>query len=746
MWKRYPTVRQVDESDCGAAALATICLFHRLPVGLQKMRDMTGTDREGTNLLGLVEAAERLGLSAKAVKGPYEALMGIPLPAVAHIRRADGLGHFVVLFRADKRGVVISDPAEGIKRIEIERFRQQWTGHLLIVTPKPLHQSAGGDSAARSPWRRFWNLMQQHCGILVEAGICALLMMLLGMSTSYFVRHLVDSVLVRGDSRLLNAFGIAMLAIALFQSLFAVVRQYLLAHISRKIDLGLISSYTQHVLMLPMSFFEMRRVGEILSRVTDASKVREAISGVTLTALVDGILVVFSSIVLWMYDPRLAAVASLFAPLMLILIVGHHPAARYRAGRSMEHASQLSSHLAEDIAGVETIKAYGARRLRNDQADCHLTQLVKSIFSMQILNLSMSSLSGLVGVAAGVVILWYGGHRVAAGALTIGELMFFHTLLGSLLEPMKRLASVNLQLQDALVAMDRLFQIMDLDTEQNCEGKSKFPGVSSEIRLRHVSFRYGCRQEVLRGIDLTIPAGSTVAFVGESGCGKSTLLKLLMRYYDPTDGSIAIDGVDVRDFDVESLRRRIGLVSQEPFVFNGTVRENIALGRPDAPMNEVIEAARAAGLEEAIAELPDRFETVIGERGANVSGGQRQRLAIARALLCRPEIMLFDEATSHLDTQTEQAIQRNLREAFDGKTVLIVAHRLSTICDADTIYVMDKGRIIEHGTHDQLLAAGGRYAALWRSQTGRDRDTLASYAPANRCNGNTTAWIASREN
>jgi ATP-binding cassette subfamily B protein len=292
-----------------------------------------------------------------------------------------------------------------------------------------------------------------------------------------------------------------------------------------------------------------------------------------------------------------------------------------------------------------------------------------------------------------------------AGALTIGELMFFHSLLLYLLEPLERLAGVNLKIQDALVAVDRLYQVMDLELEPlGAANRAVFPGVRQAVELRGVCFKYGCRANVLDQVSLTIPAGKTVAILGESGSGKSTLLKLLMGFYHPTQGQVLIDGVDLRDFELASLRGRIGLVSQEPFIFNGTLRQNIALGRPDASAEQVLEAARAAGLGEFIAGLPERFETVIGERGANLSGGQRQRLAIARALLRSPDLLIFDEATSHLDTATERAIQEGLRTALAGKTVVLVAHRLSTVKDADHIYVLHQGRVVE----------GARTGTSWR--------------------------------
>jgi ATP-binding cassette, subfamily C, bacteriocin exporter len=736
MFKRYHCVRQMDGSDCGAAALATIARHYGMEFGLQTMRELAGTDRVGTNLLGLVQAAERIGFAAKGVKGPYEALAGAPLPAIAHLRTEEGLGHFVVLYRVDRDSVVIADPARGVETLSREKFLSLWTGYLLLMTPDETRRSSDAPKGALSPARRFWSLLRVHRGILLEGMVCALLMTLLGISTSYFVQHLVDSVLVRGETRLLNALGIGMAAIMLFRTLFGMLRHYLLAHIGRKVDLSLIAGYARHILSLPMNFFEMRQVGEILSRVNDAAKVRQAIGGATLTAVVDGVLVVLTTAVLWIYDVRLALVATAFAPLLLAVVLLHHPATRRRSRDAMEKAAKLSAHLVEDVSGVETIKAYGAERARMEEGEHRLVGLVQSLFSLQKLSISMTAVGGLVSGLAGIVILWYGGHRVISGALTIGELMFFYTLLGYMLEPLERLAGVNLQIQDALVAVDRLYQVMDIEAESLDDRKAAFQGVGEALELRGVSFRYGCRANVLEEVDLRIPAGATVAIVGESGCGKSTLLKLLMRFYDPTEGQVVIDGVDLRDFDLASLRSRVAIVSQEPFIFNGTLRENIALGVPQGELGDIIAAARAAGLEEFITSLPERYETVIGERGANLSGGQRQRLAIARALLRQPDVLIFDEATSHLDTATERAIQENMRGVFADKTVLLVAHRLSTVREADRIYVMHQGRIVEQGDHHSLMIAGGRYAELWRSQTAEAPVASGNRLFPDRLNGN----------
>ena len=424
-------------------------------------------------------------------------------------------------------------------------------------------------------------------------------------------------------------------------------------------------------------------------------------------------------VVLYLYDFPLALVATAFVPLLVGSILAHQPFLLRRSRETMEHSAALSAHLVENVSGVETIKTFGVERSRADEADVHMVRVMGTVRSLQRLATSTSTLGMIVTSVAGLVVLWYGGYRVMSGALTIGQLMFFSSLLGYLLGPLERLAGVNQTVQDALIAVDRLYQVLDLELETVGAGeKVPFNGIRQAIELRGVSFKYGCRANVLNKLNLCIPAGKTVAVVGESGSGKSTLLKLLQGFYMPTEGRLLLDGMDLCDVELGSLRRGVGVVSQDAFVFNGTLHQNIALGRPDASAEEVMEAARAAGLEEFINGLPERYETVIGERGANLSGGQRQRLAIARVLLKKPAILIFDEATSHLDTATERAIQENLKTALAGRTVILVAHRLSTIKDADMICVLHKGEVVEQGTHHDLLQGfGGRYAALWRAQS-----------------------------
>jgi ATP-binding cassette subfamily B protein len=383
----------------------------------------------------------------------------------------------------------------------------------------------------------------------------------------------------------------------------------------------------------------------------------------------------------------------------------------------MEQHAELEAHVIEQIGGVETLKSFRMEHGRGALGEEILANLSHRLCALQHLGLSVRAFALFLTGLAGAVVLWYGGHRVFDGQLTIGQLMFFNSVLGYLLTPVMNLATANQAMQEASIALDRLYQVLSLDIEEPAGTRAACPPLERCIEFKSVSFRYGCRETVLHGVDLTIPAGATVALVGESGSGKTTLLKLLLRFYDPQQGVILFDGIDLRDLRRDEIRSRIGIVSQDPFIFAGTIAENIALGNPDAGLDKVIAAARAAELDAFVQGLPSRYHTMIGERGTNLSGGQRQRLALARVLLLNPEVIVLDEATSHLDTTTEQAIQRSLHRRFRNKTVLMVAHRLSTIRHADLIYVLRHGRVVEQGSHQSLLAAGGSYARLWHSQS-----------------------------
>jgi ATP-binding cassette subfamily B protein len=590
---------------------------------------------------------------------------------------------------------------------------------MVLIKDGELTRPAGS-SIPLSPMQRFRGLLLSNSSSLYEAFVLALVVTLLAITTSYFIQHLVDNVLVRNEYGLLKALGIGMSLVLLFRLLLDMVRQYLLAHVGRKIDLKLMGGYVDHLTMLPLREFESRRVGDFISRLHDASNIREAASGTTLTAFVDSALILVTLAILWLYDRPLAAVATVFIPILLLTVALIRSPAKRRIRRVMEQNALLSSQLVENVTNIEAIKDCGTQEIRNEEAEQKLVAMVKSEFGLQLFGIGMQSMNTLVNGAAHLSILWYGGLRVMQGAITIGELMFFYSMLERLLGPLQRLSAAVIEFEEGITALDRLYQILGLPAEvHSSTEKIEFQKLQSSIKFEDVSFSYGFRGHVLREITLDIPVGRTIAIAGESGSGKTTLLNLMRGLLEPGEGRITFDGIDVRDIDPASLRQRIGVVAQDPAIFNQTVTYNVSLNRPGIGLDQVIEAVRLAGLEQFINELPERFDTMIGERGVDLSGGQKQRLAIARALVGNPDLIILDEATSHLDTETERVIQETLHTALAGRTVVLVAHRPRTIREADYVFVLSRGRIEQSGTHDELLRTSEWYSRLWQERHAR---------------------------
>jgi ATP-binding cassette, subfamily C, bacteriocin exporter len=710
----HACVRQHDQFDCGAAVLATVARHHGLAIGIGRIRELVGTDRIGTNLLGLSKGAEAIGFSAKGVKGDWDGLTQVPLPAVCHSINDQKLGHFLVVHRIRKDRVLVADPGKGLITLTKDEFLKQWTGFALLLTPKDLRSAP--TTVTKGAFLR--ELLIPHRGVLASALVYSLILTVLGLGTSFFVQHLVDHILVHAQTRVLDFAIAGMVLLLLFRVLFDFVRSYYLIDIARKVDLTLVSCYVRHLLHMPMRFFETRRVGEILSRLNDAVKIRQLISSTALTSIVDGTMIFAAMAMMLLTEWRLALVCILFAPFVFgMVFLLRKPLAR-RQRSLMERSADLEGQLVEDFTGIESIKAYGTEGLRLQKSETKLVRIAQNVLAAGKFGVWLQVFSTLVVGGATLATLGFGGHLVIDGELTIGKLMFFYSLTGYLYGPLERLANVSVSLQDTVIALDRLWEILSLELEgSERAAKAVRPKrLASGIRFERVSFGYGYRGNVLEGIDLVIPAGKVVALVGESGCGKSTLCKLIAKYYEPTTGRILVDDLDLRDLSLPGWRKQIGYVSQDAHIFSGTIAENIALGRPRAPLSRIMRAARFAGLDTFIDSLPNRYDTVIGERGMNLSGGQRQRLSIARAILPNPRIFIFDEATSHLDTRTERAIQETLARAMRHRTGLIVAHRLSTIRNADLIHVLERGAVAESGSHEQLIAKRGAYWQLWCAQ------------------------------
>lgn len=734
---KYYCIKQHDITDCGAACLATISKQNGYKIGITKIREVAGTDKQGTNAYGIIKAAEQLGFSAKGVKGNKEAFFTeFPLPCIAHVVVNGSLLHYVVIHKITKKQVIIADPAKGIVKLKPEEFfgevyengkppKYQWTGVLILLVKSENFKK--GDET-KGLFSRFFSLLIPQKALIFNIFIASLIYTFLGILGAFYFKELLDNVLPNALYKTLMTLSIGVILLNIFKVLLNAFRTHLLLYLSQKLDIALLLGYYRHVIDLPMNFFGTRKVGEIISRFNDAGKVRDAISGATLTIMIDTLMAIAGAIILFNQNSKLFFITIIMIILYVIIVVLFNKWYEKLNRNQMEDNAQLTSYMVESLNGIQTVKAYNSERKVKQETETKFIKLLKSVFNLSWVSNFQTSLKTFVELIGGVVIIWVGGISVINGEMTIGALITFNSLLVYFLDPVKNLIDLQPQMQTAVVAADRLGEILDLEAEKTeMEYKKLKPdSLSGDIEIKNVNFRYGTRKLVLEDIDLTVKKGQKIAFVGESGSGKTTLSKLLLNLYESESGDILINGNNIKDIQLEKLREKIAYIPQETFLFSGTIIENLSLGLDTYTADDIFNASKMAQAHDFINELPLRYETRLEENGLNLSGGQRQRLAIARAMLKKPDILILDEATSNLDSITEKALDRTIHEFAKDITTIFIAHRLSTIKDSDMIYVFEKGKIIERGTHEELIKLGGKYSELSKQQSleleGREED------------------------
>jgi len=709
-------IKQHDITDCGAACLASIAAHYGLKFPISRIRQYAFTDKKGTNILGIIEAAKKLGLEAKGVKGPFECLTEIPKPAIAHVVVKEVLQHFVVIYKVTDKYILIMDPGDGkLHKKSHEEFKKEWTGILVLLHPAETFQK--GD-LKKSTLKSFIELLRPHKSVMGQALFGALVYSILGLSTAIYVGKITDYVLVDRNINLLNLMGILMILIILLRTFVGSMKSILALKTGQRIDASLILGYYKHLLTLPQQFFDTMRVGEIISRVNDAVKIRNFINNVSLDLAVNLLIMIFTLIVMFVYSWKLAAITLVSAPLFILTYVLFNRLNKKYQRNIMESSAELESQLVESLNSIATIKRFGIESFANLKTEIRFVHLLKNTYTSAYGAIIANGGIEFISTGITIAVLWAGSNFVIDKEITPGTLMVFYSLVGYVLTPVGKLISSNQTIQDAMIAADRLFQIMDLEREQDETNKIILkPEMVGNIQFENVAFRYGSRKQVFESLNLSIHKSETTAIIGESGSGKTTLISLIQNLYPIQAGSIRIGDYNITQINNESLRQIVGTVPQQIELFAGSIIENIALGDFEPDMQKIMQLCDQLGIKDFIEKLPNAYLTQIGEHGVSLSGGEKQRIAIARALYKNPEILIFDEATSSLDSISEKYVKRTLSAlAKEGKTIIIIAHRLSTVKHADTIIVLENGKMMESGTHDQLIHTEGIYCKLWNEQ------------------------------
>lgn len=747
--------KQHDERDCGAACLSMIASHCGLKYPISKYRELTKTDQNGANLYGLCDAAQKLGFHAEALSGNIEELLNgvqkgeIKFPFIAHIITEDYMQHFVVVSNIKHNRFIVADPAKGKVKYTVEQFEELWNGY--IVTFEKTDNFQKGDFTKGS-FKKFFSLLKGQYAKLTSVIIISLIISIIGIIGSFVFEIIIDDFytanetiicddgctdehehiteetvakpeyildkvvgFVTNNTSNFSLFFVCLIGLYILQAIIQFLRGYLISLVSRKIDLRLMIPYYDHIIDLPMSAVNTRKTGEYLSRFSDADAVREAVSGATLTLLLDSFMVIACGVILYMENPILFYISLVVIILYAIIILCYKKPLESINREVMENNARVQSYLKESIDGIETVKANRIEVIAKDKNNSKFTRLINSVFKNSIISISQDSICDLIELVGIVIILWVGFGMVIANLVTIGSLITFYALLAYFTEPIKNLIGLQPMIQTAVIAAERLNDILDIPCEEkgiNQETELSF----DKISFSNIDFRYGNHELVLKNVSFTINKGEKVAIVGESGCGKTTLAKLLLKFYSPENGKILIDDNELNSISINSLRNNVSYIDQNTFLFSDTIKNNLLLGNQFATDSEIEQACKLANADSFISELPFDYDTFLDENGKNLSGGQRQRLAIARAVLRNPKLIIFDEATSNLDTITESAIKDTIFNLNKEMICIIIAHRLSTIKNCDKIIVIDKGEIAEIGTHQQLIDKKGVYFELYNRQ------------------------------
>jgi ATP-binding cassette, subfamily B, bacterial HlyB/CyaB len=715
-WKKvrhnYPFFEQQSSSDCGAACLVMVGRYWGKEFNINRLRELAAVSRDGASLNRLTTTAESLGFNSRPVKASLDRLASQPLPIIAHWEG----NHYIVVFEISPKYIIVGDPAIGQRKLTHAEFIKGWSGYCLLLEPTLALKKSDDKSAS------FWQLFQlvtPHKVVIGEIFIASIVLQIFGLITPIFTQLILDRAVIHKSASSLATFGIGLLIFGCFQIAMTALRQYLMALTANRIDAALVVGFIRHAFSLPLSYFDSRHVGDIISRVQENHKIQSFITGQSLGVLLDLMSVFVYVTLMFVYSWKLAIVTLVSIPPFLILNFASTPFLKKMSREVFNASNAENSYLIEALNGVRTVKSMSVERSVRWNWEELLNKEIKQNYRGQIMGIKIQVISSLINTISSTALIWIGASLVISGEFTIGQLFAFNMLSANTIAPFQRLAGLWTSLQEIGIAIERLCDVIEAKPEEDRNSPHQdLPKLQGYVKFNNVTFRYNkdAENNILENINFEIKPGQTIAIVGRSGSGKTTLSKLILGLYQPISGSIEIDGKDLKTISLHSLRSQVGLVDQDTFLFSGTVKQNITLSKPGADITQIERASALAGADEFINKMPMGYDTEIGEGGGMLSGGQRQRIAIARALLNNPRLLIFDEATSSLDTESERIIQNNLEKIRRNRSTIIIAHRLSTVQNADLILVLDKGVLIESGNHRELMAQRGQYYYLNQQQ------------------------------
>jgi len=710
--KEYPFFSGKNTLDSGVACFQMLSKYFGMPFRKEVIKRVLTEQLERTPTLSLPlcgAVSELMGLNPQLINIPAQAITRLEGPCL--VTWQDGLA---IIYEFSETELVIAVPELGVRRYKPEDFIETWGdgGEVLLIK-----------KTKETPQERFglnWFLpaLQKYKRVLIEVFVASFFVQLFQLANPLMIQVIIDKVISQNSPSTLGYLVFFLVIINIFEALLTTLRTYLFVDTTNRIDLSLGSEIIDHLLRLPLRYFEKRPVGEISTRVNELERIRQFLTGTALTVVLDCIFSVIYVVVMFLYSPLLTAVSLAIIPVFIALTLIFSPTIRRQLRVKAERNAETQSYLVEVLTGIQTVKAQNIELRSRWKWQERYARYISTGFKTVITSTLAKSASDFLNKLSRVVIIGMGAYLVLEGKLTLGQLIAFRIIGGYVTSPVMRLATLWQNFQETALSLERLADIVDNPEEGEADRNNiPMPAIRGRVKYDNLSFRFKNSGPLqLKNVTTEFEPGTFVAIVGESGAGKSTMTKLLSRLYEPEGGRILVDGYDINRVELYSLRRQIGVVPQETLLFEGTILDNIALTNPDATTEEIIAAAQIAAAHDFIMTLPNGYNTRVGERGSSLSGGQRQRIAIARTILQAPAMMVLDEATSALDFATEQEVSRNLKESLKGRTVFFITHRLGTIKNADTIVMMDAGSIVERGTHEELMALKGRYCYLYQQQ------------------------------